>query len=126
MPQIDFETRRGWLDQHLDDSIRSGTVALVAERRGEVPVGFVTVDPRRGYVDQLAVAPSHQGFGVADALMSAAKDLSPASLELDVNRDNLRALRFYRRHGFRAIATGRNPRSGLPTLLLRWHGTGGN
>lgn len=124
MPQIDFEARRCWLDRHLDDSLRSGSVTFVAEPRDGGPVGFVTVESRRGYLDQLAVAPSHQGSGVADVLMAAAKDLSPASLELDVNQDNVRALRFYRRHGFRTIATGRNLHSGLSTLLLQWSGNG--
>ena len=79
------------------------------------------VDPQRGYLDQLAVDPTYQGSGVADALMAAAKDLSPSRLELHVNRDNARALRFYLRHGFRTIATGFNSQSGLPTLLLQWH-----
>ena len=125
MPEIDFEARRGWLDRHLDAIIRAGTIALVA-LRGDGPVGFVTVDTRRGYIDQLAVAPSHQGSGVADMLMAAVKDLSPTVLTLDVNRDSVRAVRFYARHGFRTIATGRNPNSGLPTLLLQWHGTGEN
>ena len=124
MPQIDFEARRCWLDRHLDECLRSGGVALVADLPGDGPVGFVTVDPRRRTLDQLAVAPPHQGSGVADVLMAAAKDLSPAVLALDVNRDNLRALRFYRRHGFRTIGTGHNPQSGLPTLLLQWNGTG--
>ena len=124
MPQIDFEARRGWLDRHLDDSIASGTIALVAEVRDNAPSGFVMVDPRRGYLDQLAVDPAHRGSGIADALLTAAKDLSPTMLELDVNRDNARALRFYTRHGFRTIATGSNPHSGLPTLLLRWDAAG--
>ncbi len=126
LPQIDFEARRDWLDRRLDEGQRSGTVALVATFDGAPPVGFVTVDPRRGYLDQLAVAPAHRGSGVADLLMGAAKHLSPSVLELQVNRDNLRALGFYRRHGFRTIATGCNSRSGLPTLLLRWRGTGGD
>ena len=124
MPQIDFEARRGWLDLHLEESVASGSIALVAEVRGDGPVGFVMVDPRREYLDQLAVDPAHQGSGVADILMAAAKSLSPAMLALDVNGDNERALRFYARHGFRTIATGSNPRSGLPTLLLQWHATG--
>ena len=124
MPEIDFEARRGWLDRHLDASVRSGTIVLVADLGGDGPVGFVTLDTRRGYIDQLAVAPSHQGSGVADMLMAAAKDLSPTVLALDVNRGSVRALRFYARQGFRAIATGRNPNSGLPTVLLQWNGPG--
>ena len=124
MPQIDFEARRGWLDRHLDDSIASGNITLVAAFGDSAPAGFLMVDPGRGYVDQLAVDPAHRGSGVADVLIAAAKDLCPAMLELDVNRDNVRALRFYARHGFSTIATGSNPHSGLPTLLLQWHAAG--
>ena len=123
MPDIDFEARRDWLSRHLDASAASGMTMLVAEARQAGPVGFVMVDPRRQYLDQLAVDPAYQGSGVADVMMAAAKTLSPSMLELDVNRDNARALRFYARHRFRTIATGFNPQSGLPTLLLQWHAT---
>ena len=95
----------------------------MAEWEGR-PAGFVTVDPVRRHIDQLAVHPARQGSGVADLLMSGAKALSPVGLELDVNADNARGLRFYARHGFHTVSAGTNPRSGLPTLLLRWRGTG--
>lgn len=119
MPAIDFEARRPWIAGHLADLAATGTRVVVAERDG-APAGFVTVDAAEGRIDQLAVGPAHQGCGVADALMACAKALSPAGLALDVNADNPRALRFYARHGFTRVSAGTNPRSGLPTLLLRW------
>ena len=119
MPEIDFAARRPWLDAHLDALLASGARLLVAEARG-APAGFVTVDPARRHLDQLAVHPDHQGRGIADRLMAGAKALSPGGLALDVNAANARARRFYARHGFVAVATGTNPRSGLPTLALRW------
>jgi putative acetyltransferase len=119
MPEIDFEVRRSWIETHLDDLSAAGARILVACVEG-VPAGFVTVDPARGHLDQLAVHPVHQGGGTADLLMRGAKTLSPRSLRLDVNADNGRARRFYARHGFEAVATGTNPRSGLPTISLLW------
>ena len=119
MPEIDFEARRPWLDARLDALLLSGARLLVAEAGGG-PAGFVTVDPARRHLDQLAVHPDHRGSGIADRLMAAAKALSPRGLALDVNAANARARRFYARHGFTEVATGSNPRSGLPTLLLRW------
>lgn len=119
MPEIDFEARRPWLDTHLDGLMREGAHVLVAEVGG-TPAGFVTVDPSRGHLDQLAVHPAHQGGGVADRLMKEAKSLSPAGLALDVNAGNDRARRFYARHGFEPVSTGHNALSGLPTLLLQW------
>ena len=50
-------------------------------------VGFVTVDPRTGYLDQIVVAPERWASGVGAALIAEAKRLSPAGLELDVNTD---------------------------------------
>lgn len=122
MPDIDFDGRRVWFDRHLDVLEGAGARILVAEAGG-LPAGFVSVDPGRRYLDQLAVHPDQQGTGVASLLIAAAKALSPAGLVLDVNRDNPRARRFYARHGFVELSAGRNPSSGLPTLRLAWPGT---
>nr|WP_237477582.1 GNAT family N-acetyltransferase [Lichenibacterium sp. 6Y81] len=121
MPEIDFDARRPWLAAHLDALLLAGARIIVAEVGG-APAGFVTVDPARRHLDQLAVRPDQQGAGVADRLMGAAKALSPGGLSLDVNAANARARRFYARHGFVEVSTGSNPRSGLPTLSLRWDG----
>ena len=122
MPEIDFAARRPWLDAHLDALLAAGARLLVAEAGG-APAGFVTVDPVRRHLDQLAVHPDHQGGGVADGLMAAAQALSQGGLGLDVNAGNLRARRFYARHGFVAVGSGTNARSGLPTLTLHWGDT---
>ena len=119
MPEIDFDARRSWLDAHLDALLASGARLLVADHDG-APAGFVTVDPVRRHLDQIALDPDHQGRGIADRLMAGAKALSPDSLILDVNTANTRARRFYARHGFVEIGAGANPRSGLPTVTLRW------
>lgn len=121
MPEIDFEARRLWLDAHLDALLASGTRLLVADVHG-TPAGFVTVDPLRRHLDQLALHPDCQGTGIADRLMAGAKTLSPGGLGLDVNATNLRARRFYARHGFVEAGVGTNARSGLPTLTLLWRG----
>lgn len=123
MPDIDFDGRRVWFDRHLDALEGAGARILVAEAAG-MPAGFVSVDPGRRHLDQLAVHPDQQGSGIASLLIEAAKALSPPGLVLDVNRDNPRARRLYARHGFIELSAGRNPSSGLPTLRLAWPGTG--
>ncbi len=123
MPDIDFDGRRVWFDRHLDVLQGAGARILVAEAVG-MPAGFVSVDPGRRYLDQLAVHPDQQGSGIASLLIQAAKALSPPGLVLDVNRDNPRARRLYSRHGFVELSAERNPSSGLPTLRLAWPGTG--
>jgi putative acetyltransferase len=85
-------------------------------------VGFVTVDPRSGYLDQLVVAPEAWGTKTAAALIAAAKEQSPTGLELHVNCDNIRAIRFYEKHGFAIAAEETNPRSGAPIYRMRWRG----
>lgn len=121
MPAIDFEARRAWFAGHLDALAAAGARVLVAETAG-VPLGLVTLDVTAGRIDQLAVHPDAQGRGIADALLARCKTLSPGGLALDVNAGNPRARRFYARHGFRVVGAGTNPRSGLPTLALRWGG----
>jgi putative acetyltransferase len=53
-------------------------------------------------------------------LLGEAKRLSPGLLELHVNQDNARAVRFYQKHGFGVAGEDVNPRSGAPVYLMRW------
>ncbi|MBS7540199.1 GNAT family N-acetyltransferase [Ancylobacter lacus] len=84
--------------------------------------GFVVVSPATGYLDQLVVGPRWFGAGVAAALLAEARRLSPHRLELHVNQDNPRAVRFYEREGFVRTGEGTNPRSGLPIWRYEWQG----
>ena len=92
---------------------------MVAETDGKL-VGFVTVDPKTLYLDQLVVAPEAWGSGLAADLVAEAKRLSPAGLDLTVNADNARAIRFYENQGFVTTGTDSNPRSGAPILKMSW------
>ena len=77
-------------------------------------IGFVTIDPQTMYLDQIVVAPEHWGSGLALALLEEAKLLSPHGIELLVNKDNARAIRFYEKHGFNYAGEDKNPVSGKP------------
>ena len=122
MPDIDFEARRPWFLDHLRALEADGAITICAFDGLNRLLGFVTFDPARAYLDQLAVAPKAKGTGVAKLLLNEARRLSPNSLVLDVNQDNARALAFYEREGFAKNAEGVNPLSGLKTLRLRWPG----
>ena len=54
------------------------------------------------------------------ALLDEAKRLSPEGLELLVNKDNLRAIRFYEKNGFVYAGEAQNPVSGIPVNRMRW------
>ena len=91
---------------------------MVAEEAGAL-IGFVTIDAT-GYLDQLVVAPDRWGSALAARLVDEAKRLSPDRITLLVNTDNIRAIRFYERHGFVDAGEDVNPTSGRPVLKMAW------
>jgi len=118
-PQIDFAKRRGWTKDRIAELERSGSCSLVAARDGRI-IGALVANPATGYLDQLVVATQCQGGGVADLLLAAARRIAPTGLDLHVNQDNARAIRFYEKHGFQTIGEDVNPRSGAPIFRMSW------
>jgi putative acetyltransferase len=118
-PAIDFGARAGWWRERWRTELVPACAIAVA-MAVETMVGFVTVDPRSGYLDQFVVAPEAWGSDAAVTLIDAAKALSPAGLDLHVNRDNARAIRFYQKHGFAIAGEEVNPRSGAPIYKMSW------
>jgi putative acetyltransferase len=118
-PQLDFTARLAWWRQRWRDELVASATITMAESAGCL-VGFVTVDPRTLYLDQIVVAPEAWGSPVAGALVAEAKRLSPAGLNLAVNADNGRAIRFYEKQGFVFAGTDVNPRSGAPVHKMAW------
>jgi putative acetyltransferase len=117
---IDFDARRAWIETDLKALDAKGDLILVGLDADERPAGFVTLNLRTGFLDQLCVAPGERGSGLAAALLNEAKGRSSGLVELEVNEGNGRARRFYEREGFAVVAKGVNPHSGLPTLKMRW------
>jgi putative acetyltransferase len=118
-PAIDFAARVDWWRRRWRDELVPLAKIVVAEMDGVIE-GFVTVDPKTGYLDQIVVAPEFWGSNVAGLLLDEAKRLSPAGIELLVNKDNARAISFYEKHGFTLIGDDVNPVSGRPVDRMRW------
>jgi putative acetyltransferase len=118
-PTLDFTARVAWWRDRWRRELTANAVITLAETQGEI-VGFVTVDPRTGYLDQIVVTPAAWGSPIASALLAEAKRISPRGLELHVNTDNARAIRFYAKHGFAITGDDVNPRSGAPVHRMRW------
>ncbi len=118
-PKLDFAARVDWWRERWRNELVASTIVTVAERDGAV-LGFVTVDPQSGYLDQIVVAPETWGSPLAGALLDEAKRIAPGKLELLVNQDNARAIRFYEKHGFLIVGADVNPRSGAPLHRMRW------
>ena len=118
-PHIDFNARVNWWRERWRQELVPVAQIVLAEQDGAL-TGFVTVDPRTKYLDQIVVAPEHWGSGIAEALLDEAKRLSPSGLELLVNKDNARAIHFYQKHGFDYAGEDRNPVSGIAVNRMQW------
>ena len=93
---------------------------IVIAEAGGAMVGFVTVDAKALYLDQIVVAPTHWRSGIGTALLAEARRMSPGGLDLDVNTDNAGAISFYRKEGFAITGEGKNPISGKPVYRMSW------
>ena len=123
-PDIDFSARVEWWRERWRSELVPACTIMVIETGGAAGpariAGFVTVDPATGYLDQLVVAPEAWGLGLAGTLIEAAKQIAPAGLDLHVNRDNRRAIRFYEKRRFTVSGEEVNPRSGAPVYRMSW------
>src|SRR3954453_17400392 len=111
-PSIDFGARLAWWRERWRRELVPRAAIVVAEHAGAL-IGFVTIDPS-GYLDQLVVGPEHWGSDVGSTLMNEAKRLSPEGVNLKVNADNFRPIRFYERNGFVHAGPDVNPTSQRP------------
>ena len=118
-PRIDFAARVNWWRERWRSELVPAATITLAERDGAL-LGFVTVDPKTRYLDQFVVAPEAWGSEVARALMDEAKRQSPTGLDLLVNKDNARAIRFYEKHGFVYAGEDKNPVSGIAVNRMEW------
>jgi putative acetyltransferase len=118
-PDIDFAARVQWWRERWCNELVPQARIVIAEMDG-VMEGFVTVDPKTGYLDQIVVAPEFWGSNVSTMLLDEAKRLAPAGIELLVNKDNVRAIVFYEKHGFTLAGDDVNPVSGRPVNRMRW------
>jgi putative acetyltransferase len=118
-PHIDFASRVAWWRERWRQDLIPVAHVIVAVRDGKIQ-GFVTVDPETLYLDQIVVAHGAWGSGIADQLLREAMRLSPDGLDLLVNKDNARAIRFYEKHGFHYAGDDVNPTSGKPVDRMSW------
>jgi putative acetyltransferase len=118
-PELDFAERLDWWRERWRNELLPTAEVVIAEAGGAM-IGFVTIDPRTLYLDQIVVAPEFWGFGVGAALVAEAKRISPNGLDLDVNTDNARAIAFYGKEGFSITGAGKNPITGRPVHRMSW------
>jgi putative acetyltransferase len=122
-PQIAFAKRVEWWRGRWHNDLVPVADIVVMEEAGAL-TGFVTIDRKTGYLDQIVVAPESWGQGLAHQLIDEAKRLSPTVIELHVNQDNGRAMRLYEKCGFIIAGEDVNKHSGAPVFLMRWRPSG--
>ena len=97
-----LEQDRGFFEKVL---LKRCDIWVAAE--GDQILGMLAMEGRS--IDQLFVSNAHQRQGIGKALLDRAKQLSPTGLRLFTLQQNVDAVRFYVRHGFRVGHYGRSP-----------------
>lgn len=73
------------------------------------------------WIDQLYVDAGRTGEGIGSRLVALAKEQRPTALRLWTFEANVRARRFYERHGFVATgATAGDNEEGAPDVRYEW------
>ena len=83
-------------------------------------VALLALVPCGHQLDQLFVAPAHQGCGIGWALMTFAKARLPAGMWLNTAERNLRAIAFYEAAGFAIEARFERPEYERFDVRMRW------
>jgi GNAT superfamily N-acetyltransferase len=88
------------------------------------PEGYIAF--RADFIEHLFIAPEAQGRRLGVALLDKAKQSGAAELSLWTFQQNLRARRFYERHGFFVVTEtdGADNEEKLPDVLYRWRKDG--
>ncbi|HEY1749797.1 MAG TPA: GNAT family N-acetyltransferase [Caulobacteraceae bacterium] len=94
-------------------------VWLAEAAAGEAPVGYVAF--RADFIEHLFIDPQAQNRGLGVRLLEKARE-GAAELSLWTFQQNLRARRFYERHGFVVVieTDGADNEEKLPDVLYRW------
>lgn len=90
-----------------------------AEDEAAEPIGYIAFRP--DFVEHLFIRPDAQGRGLGLVLLDKAR-AGAAELSLWTFQQNLRARRFYERHGFVVVTEtdGADNEEKLPDVLYRW------
>ena len=107
---------REWMARHLDEP---GCELWLAEQDAR-PAAFLLLED--AWVHSLYVAPALLGRGIGSLLLDLAKSRRPRRLGLWVFESNVRALRFYRRHGFVEVrrTDGSDNEERAPDVEMTW------
>lgn len=93
-----------------------GEEVWVSEKDGSI-VAFISLWIQVNFIHNLFVHPDHQGVGIGVQLLEKAEERLLRPMELKVTTDNMKALKFYEKHGWEQISIHRDAPE--PYILLR-------
>ncbi|THD65599.1 MAG: N-acetyltransferase [Bradyrhizobium sp.] len=132
------EIARVWMNSWASTGIEDASNFLLAKLRARIPLEiekgwnlFVADDDGKiaamlalhlplCYLDQLFVAPEHQGRGLGRALLAFTRQHLPDEIHLRCVRENDRAWRWYEREGFVFEKEQVEPMTGFVMKYYRW------
>ena len=104
--RIPMEIEKGWSLYVADDQ---GTIAAM-----------LALHMLDGYLDQLFVAPEHQGRSIGRMLLAFTRERLPDEIWLRCVRENEKAWRWYEREGFTFETEQVEPMTGFVMKYYRW------
>lgn len=107
----------------LANRIRNGEECWITRDESGISA-FMLLEP--GWLDQLYVRPDRIGQGLGARLVEKAKDLMPNGMKLWTFQSNVRAHKFYEKHGFVVIekTDGHYNEEQSPDVCYEWQPKG--
>jgi ribosomal protein S18 acetylase RimI-like enzyme len=108
-----------WIQQNL---IPTGRVTVVEEDRKVIGMMALSADETAGWIDHLYLHPNAVGRGIGSKLIEQAKASLGSPIRLYTFQQNVKAIKFYEHHGFKAIAysDGSGNEENCPDILYEW------
>jgi ribosomal protein S18 acetylase RimI-like enzyme len=117
-----FDPGPEMLHKRIPDEVAKGWSLYAAEQGGTI-VAMLALKTKDFYLDQLWVAPAHQGRGIGRALLSFTRAQLPDEIWLRCVVENENAWRWYEREGFHFEGEETVPPSNMRMKRYRWKRT---
>jgi len=114
-----FDPGLEMLRARIPEEVAKGWDLYAAEEAGEI-VAMLAIHPHDFYLDQLWVAPAHQGHGIGRALLAFTREKFPHEIWLRCVVQNASAWRWYEREGFLLEGEEDVPPSNMRMKRYRW------
>jgi ribosomal protein S18 acetylase RimI-like enzyme len=129
---------RVWMDSWVSTGLDEPSDLLLAQLRARIPrevasgwslfvadddgtlAGMLALHLPKLYLDQLFVAPAHQGRSLGRQLLAFTRTQLPDEIHLRCVRENEKAWRWYEREGFMFEKEQLEPMTGLVMKHYRW------